>query len=956
MPKNIQKLKPSVNREWKRSILDIRAPYNPLLVYNIQTKPTCAVFEGGGVKGIAYVGALEKLHEQDMLSGLEYVAGSSAGGITAFLLGIGHSPDQVKRIMDEDVDFEAFVTDGDKKWWDPAGIVNKFNSLHKLISKDTHGLVSGDNYTNLIEKLLVDQMKKKFEEKFGPENALDELKKYFPKAKNNQSFEDIAKNMRFTEFNAIRKANHPEFGFIDMKFTGTNLTQKDGVIFGSGEHAREKNFRIVDAVRITGSFPGMFAAVPVKNPNTGVVDLYVDGGLCNNFPSQIFDDEVYLPVGHKATRNLANPGMIGFLVDSKEEIESKIWHKSVKSKAKKSSLLSYLGSLISGMQINTAAIEKHDTRIIQIYDKGISTLKFDINEEETEQLIQSGRNAASAWINNYRSEPILDFDYHTDLHAKYIGLTNDEYLDCANMLFEAYEGLEDKSAKIEQRPNIIELRSLLKTAGLEEDILSFTNKRALARILKRANPKNKLKLKQDLDNIRNLFERKPSLYANINSLGIIEERLSQINNEFNAICDHCTIDTLNEVGIRLLDDRKKNILKIINKVSEHHILVRKTRLERKKSTMHSKLHAVPEEETEDFVKKLQNLLKKSKYVNCQNILSKYKANLKNLEKIIRINGGIMKLHREHKMTLKRETKFLSHKIEAIKTIKKYDIEHEKKRKKMKKTFANIPELDLKRKLSVLDKTYKTKKNKLRDSLYKLKKESYGKDTLGKDEKNDIKKDLNLLSAFEMEKRQLVSIDLDQVKSNLELELRTKKTRIETIDQQLSSLTKENENIINKKYMFKKQIGMYNTAADFENLRVMRRLIDINSKLTEYIDKKSNKLTRFLEYFSTNIIKTDTALFPGKAYLIHKAKQQQHQLQEVLKDIQENWSASSIDKYEQHFNVYKNVLTDDLSAYKTIFWGDSHKELMQILTEHERSNEYFDQSELVFVDPTKLSSN
>lgn len=46
------------------------------------------VFEGGGVKGVAYVGVLEALNNQGILQQIERVAGTSAGAITACLISL----------------------------------------------------------------------------------------------------------------------------------------------------------------------------------------------------------------------------------------------------------------------------------------------------------------------------------------------------------------------------------------------------------------------------------------------------------------------------------------------------------------------------------------------------------------------------------------------------------------------------------------------------------------------------------------------------------------------------------------------------------------------------------------------------------------------------------------------------------------------------------------------------
>ena len=48
------------------------------------------VFEGGGVKGIAYAGALKELEKKGLLTSLQRVAGTSAGAITATLLAVGY--------------------------------------------------------------------------------------------------------------------------------------------------------------------------------------------------------------------------------------------------------------------------------------------------------------------------------------------------------------------------------------------------------------------------------------------------------------------------------------------------------------------------------------------------------------------------------------------------------------------------------------------------------------------------------------------------------------------------------------------------------------------------------------------------------------------------------------------------------------------------------------------------
>jgi len=65
------------------------------------------VFEGGGVKGIAYVGALEELQKRNIVDRIIRVGGTSAGAINAVLLSLGFSLNDMRQIMSS-LDFRNF--------------------------------------------------------------------------------------------------------------------------------------------------------------------------------------------------------------------------------------------------------------------------------------------------------------------------------------------------------------------------------------------------------------------------------------------------------------------------------------------------------------------------------------------------------------------------------------------------------------------------------------------------------------------------------------------------------------------------------------------------------------------------------------------------------------------------------------------------------------------------------
>ena len=195
------------------------------------------VFEGGGVKGIAYVGVLEVLEERGIIEKIERVGGTSAGAINATLLGLGYTLKETKEML-WSLDFNNFMDDSWGFIRDTKRLIEKF------------GWYKGDYFRNWIGALI--------REKTG----------------NSES--------TFADIEALKEKKN----FKSMYFIGTNLSTSFSEIF-SAEHT--PRICVADAVRISMSIPLFFAA---KRSLRG--DVYVDGGLINNYPVKLFDRKRYL--------------------------------------------------------------------------------------------------------------------------------------------------------------------------------------------------------------------------------------------------------------------------------------------------------------------------------------------------------------------------------------------------------------------------------------------------------------------------------------------------------------------------------------------------------------------------------------------------------------------------------------------------------------------------------------
>jgi len=86
---------------------------------------TNLVFQGGGVKGVAYLGVLQQLQleRSNFLDGVKRIAGASAGSIVALYLGLNMSVDEIAPLMERQ--YSSLLDDGlvlkvklDQAWYD----------------------------------------------------------------------------------------------------------------------------------------------------------------------------------------------------------------------------------------------------------------------------------------------------------------------------------------------------------------------------------------------------------------------------------------------------------------------------------------------------------------------------------------------------------------------------------------------------------------------------------------------------------------------------------------------------------------------------------------------------------------------------------------------------------------------------------------------------------------------
>ena len=320
------------------------------------------VFEGGGVKGIAYLGALRALEERGILHNILRVGGTSAGAINATIMACGYTLEETEDIL-WGMNFNDFLDDSKGILRDARRLIKKFG-WHK-----------GDFFKSWIGDLI--------------------------KAKRGKAT---------TTFSELHEIGGPELYVI-----GTNLSTRYAEVF-SKEHT--PNFPVRDAVRISMAIPYFFTAVRGKNK-----DVYVDGGVFNNYPVKLFDQERYIPASDRAKlarktkyyddekrgrgRPVHNPiynkETLGLRLDDIEEIQ--ILEAGRRPTPKKiNTILEYTQALIGSVlnvQVNQHLHSDDWQRTVYIDTLGVKTKNFNLSDKKKRELVASGIEGAHIYFDWY---------------------------------------------------------------------------------------------------------------------------------------------------------------------------------------------------------------------------------------------------------------------------------------------------------------------------------------------------------------------------------------------------------------------------------------------------------------------------------------------------------------------------------------------------------------------------
>jgi len=355
------------------------------------------VMEGGGIRGIAYGGALEELEKRGVLAGIRRVGGTSAGAIQAALLAVGYSPQEIIAVLNNTP--VQRLNDGRLIF---------FGGSTRLLKQ--YGWYRGDQFTKYLSELVARKTQQP--------------------------------NLTLGQLHALRLRD--SLHYRDLYTTGTNLTAQRLQVFSYETHP---TMRVADAVRISMSIPLYFRAVlldtlghVVQRPTKGQpVEVLVDGGLLANYPIDLFDQPRYVAAAAKEITSspaanrivtpspatlsdvtnkivtsesvtpkpavnsprIFNPETLGLRLDRAEQIAYDVQPGGRQQLApyKVQDFGSYMGALytIAIENLNPARPEDW-ARTISISTLGFNPKIKRVSDEQKQQLMDSGREGVRAFF------------------------------------------------------------------------------------------------------------------------------------------------------------------------------------------------------------------------------------------------------------------------------------------------------------------------------------------------------------------------------------------------------------------------------------------------------------------------------------------------------------------------------------------------------------------------------
>jgi NTE family protein len=318
-----------------------------------------AVFRGGGVKGIALAGAAAGFgeHPDKPVRRWVNVAGASAGAIIASYLALGHSADDMERLL-RTAPFATFQDIPGGKLGAPVNLWRR------------HGIARGKAFEAWFDDVL------------GGATFSQVRTEPLP---------GVDRDWRL-KLIAVDVTNHALLVLPD------DLAHYR--VPGSSQPIDPDTFPISRAARMSMSIPYFFEPVTLEDPN-GREAVIIDGGTLSNFPVWLFD------VDPAVTGRPPRRPTFGFTLSGGDGSGSRF---GALRRLTPWPVRFGVDIFQTAQQAWDRRFASHSTRVRTVAVDGadVSTIDFDLPPDKVELLVSNGRSAARAFLDEFNLDTYLN--------------------------------------------------------------------------------------------------------------------------------------------------------------------------------------------------------------------------------------------------------------------------------------------------------------------------------------------------------------------------------------------------------------------------------------------------------------------------------------------------------------------------------------------------------------------
>lgn len=374
------------------------------------------VFEGGGAKGIVFVGALQAMERRGHTYGR--LLGTSAGSIMATFTAAGYDVNEMlEALCERDENGEPVFKQFMAK---PPAFTQE--EVQRSMFRNVLELISlrlvPDLVESRIDKMLLSLMtREQFSNLFslierGGWYSADRFIQWAQRKLDEGTYEGMPRRMSGLTLKEFYQLTGKELSLV-----AADTTSYRKLVLN---HRTAPHCPVVWAMRMSMSLPLVWQEV-IWQSNWGTYmgrDLMghriVDGGLLSNFPIQLFLSRS--PYVMEIMGQKISPGVLGFLIDENLPVAGAETPREENDSLRLAAMP--LTSRILGL-INTVT-QAHDKMLIDAFDqyvcrlpaKGYGTTEFDMTDERRDLLIAAGQAAVYAYFQKQEARAEEPVDEH----------------------------------------------------------------------------------------------------------------------------------------------------------------------------------------------------------------------------------------------------------------------------------------------------------------------------------------------------------------------------------------------------------------------------------------------------------------------------------------------------------------------------------------------------------------